>query len=149
MKNTIILLALFSVLAACSTTQTDPAPPIEGKLSLIVNVHNLKCCEGSLLLALYDSEKRWLDKYGMARGRINFVTGESQTIEINGIPAGNYGVVVFQDLNLNRDLDRFLWIFPKEPYGFSNSDGSFRPPSFDDAKVSVTEDTEIDIRLVR
>lgn len=100
-------------------------------------------------MALYDSEDRWLDKYGMARGRINFVTGESQTIEINGIPPGEYGVVVFQDLNLNRDLDRFLWIFPEEPYGFSNSDGSFRPPTFDRSKVSVTQDTEIDIRLVR
>jgi len=149
LKNAIILLALFWALAACSTTQTEPAPPIEGKLSLIVNVHNLRCCEGAVLLALYDKEERWLDKHGMARGRINFVTGESQTIEINGIPPGNYGVVAFQDLNLNRDLDRFLWIFPTEPYGFSNSDGSLRPPSFDKSKVSVTEDTEIDIRLVR
>lgn len=149
MKNVVILLALLSVLAACSTPQTKPAPPIEGKLSLIVNVHNLQCCEGSLLLALYDKEERWLDKYGMVRGRINFVTGKSQTIEINGIPSGSYGVVVFQDLNLNRDLDRFLWIFPTEPYGFSNSDGSLRPPSFNDAKVSVTADTEIDIHLVQ
>ena len=57
------------------------------------------------------------------------------------LPSGNYAVGAFHDVNRNNQLDTNLFGIPKEQHGFSNdASGSFGPPSFDDAAISVTKD---------
>ena len=60
------------------------------------------------------------------------------------MPSGAYSVSVYQDRNGNKELDTNLFGVPTEAYGFSNdARGLLSKPSFDDARVTVDEDTSI------
>lgn len=64
------------------------------------------------------------------------------------IPAGQYAIGVFHDVNANNSLDTNFFGVPKEQYGFSNNaTGNFGPPSFDAAAVLVTNDMMHTIKL--
>jgi uncharacterized protein (DUF2141 family) len=71
-------------------------------------------------------------------GQEKSVAGKSMQLIFEKVPAGEYGVVVFQDIDKNKDLKTNFVGFPKEPIGFSNDAKiKFGPPDFDDAKVKV------------
>lgn len=133
-------------LAACSNP-IKPPEPVEGDHALIIEVQGLDCCKGVLRVALYNGDVYWLEDQGMVRGQAAPVLGSEQVIEFAGLPAGDYAVAIYQDINANARLDRFLGMVPREPYCFSGNPGGFGRPSFEAAKVRVTEDTEIIIEM--
>jgi len=65
------------------------------------------------------------------------------------IPAGSYAVAIFHDENSDGVCNTNFLGIPEEGYGFSNN---IKPllsaPTFDEAKVSVKKDTEIEIHLI-
>lgn len=62
------------------------------------------------------------------------VSGSKITVEF-ALPQGEYAVSTYHDLNDNKELDRYFFGKPKEPYGFSNNiKPSLGPPDFDDCK---------------
>lgn len=78
------------------------------------------------------------------------IKSEVQTVLIEDLPVGTYGLAVFQDLNGNRRLNKNLFGYPSEPFGFSNdAKVVLGPPDFEDAAVQVTEGkvTAVSIRL--
>jgi len=147
MKNYWIIFAFLSM-TACAQKQVVPfeAPP-EGQLSLVVKIDGVQCCEGVMRLAVYNDAAYWMSDTGMVRGRLGFIVGESQTFEVHGLPAGKYAVAVFQDIDNDSKLDRWLGLLPKEPYGFSNNVGKYGPASFDKAAFELTKDKAISIQL--
>jgi len=49
------------------------------------------------------------------------------------LESGKYAVSVYQDLNMNRKLDKGMFGAPREPYGFSrNPKVVFKAPTFED-----------------
>ena len=145
----IILASLLLLLSACSNNRVStPFQPLpEGEFSVVVEVQEIECCDGVLRLALYNDSQYWLSKTDLARGRLGFIQGESQIFELHGLPAGEYAVAVYQDLDSNNKLDRFLGLIPKEPYGFSNNVAKFGPASFEKAAFTLNADKNITIRL--
>lgn len=142
----VLLLAMFS--ACTHTRQAKPfIPPAEGELSIVINIDGIKCCDGVLRLAVYNGADYWLSQTGLVRGRLGFIQGESQTLEIHGLQAGEYAVAVYQDLDSDNKFDRFLGLIPKEPYGFSNNVGRYGPVSFKKAAFNLTKDKTINIKL--
>jgi uncharacterized protein (DUF2141 family) len=76
------------------------------------------------------------------------VSGTELVHTFGAIDNGAYVVVVFQDLNNNRELDTNFMRIPKEPYGFSNNPSMIiDPPSFDEASFIITGDAKIEITL--
>jgi uncharacterized protein (DUF2141 family) len=64
------------------------------------------------------------------------------------LPAGNYAVSAYQDLNGNGKLDKNLVGIPSEPYGFSNNARpKFRAPNWDETRFELRADTQIEIKL--
>lgn len=62
------------------------------------------------------------------------------------IPAGQYAIAVFQDVNRDGELTKNLVGAPKEPYGFSrNVYGMFGPPDFEDVAFDVVADQPISL----
>lgn len=143
------LLALLLCLTACVHQRvSEPIPPLaEGPLSIVIEVAGIRCCDGVLRLAVYHDKAYWMSESGMARGRLGFIHGDTQTFEVHGLPAGQYAVAVFQDLDSDNHLDRFIGLIPKEPYGFSNNVGQYGPVSFDQAAFELTQDKNIQITL--
>lgn len=114
---------------------------------MVIHIRNLDYCEGVLRVALYNGADYWLNDHGMVRGQAAPVLGTEQVIEFAGLPAGDYAVALYQDINANARLDRFLGMVPREPYGFSGTPVRFGRPSFEAAKVRVPEEAEITIEM--
>ena len=68
----------------------------------------------------------------------------SVTHVFKSIPVGRYAVAVFQDENNDGILNKNLFGFPKELYGFStNKYGMFGPPDYLDVSFEVKENTPV------
>lgn len=65
------------------------------------------------------------------------------------LPAGNYGIALYHDVNGNETLDRNLFGAPREPFGFSNNPKiGFSAPEFNAFEFSFDGNpTEFDIKL--
>ncbi len=104
------------------------APAQAGTLSL--NVEGLKP-KGQLMVLLFDAERSWNAKTGAVREIKRRVSAAKAQILVEGLAAGHYGAMVFQDLNLDGKMNFNVVGMPLEPYGFSNnSRGLFGPPAW-------------------
>lgn len=63
-------------------------------------------------------------------------TGNKITVEFE-LPSGDYAVSTYHDLNNNKELDRYFFGKPKEPYGFSNNVRPLGPPGFDKCRFKI------------
>lgn len=143
-----ILTGLIVALAisACTSAVRPPAP-VEGTHSLVIQIRGIDCCQGVLRVALYNGAEYWLNDHGMVRGQAAPVLGTEQIVEFAGLPPGDYAVALYQDLNSNARLDRFLGMVPREPYGFSGNPAGVGRPSFNASKVNVPEVADIIIEM--
>lgn len=143
------LIAL-SALLALSCAARPPVAPVEGEHTLAFTVEGIETVEGVLRVALYNSENDWLNEERMIRARLIPVAQERETVEIWGLPAGDYAVAVYHDRNNNSRLDTRLGMIPAEPWGVSNNaKGLFgmSTPSFQDSVYTVPLDEERLIKL--
>jgi uncharacterized protein (DUF2141 family) len=123
MKSVCLLLGA-AMLSAAS------APPAA---TLRLQVQGLKP-RGQVLVALYDSEKSWNAKAGAVRELRLPVAATSTSFTLEGLAPGQYGAMIFQDLNKDGKMNFNLVGMPLEPYGFSNnSRGLFGPPAWEAA----------------
>ena len=131
MKNLAINTFLMMSLLATST--------LFAQRKLEVTVKNIKEVKGTIRVALYNNEKDFLEKF--LHGKVVKVTGSEANIVFENLKPGDYAVSVFHDENGNEELDSGFMGIPNEPYGFSNDAmGTFGPPSFEKAKMSITSD---------
>lgn len=101
-----------------------------------VTIKNVSDKPGTLYIGFFDSENTFLKK--PVRGEK--VVAQPGTVKaiIKHVPAGEYAISVFHDVNGNEKLDRNFIGIPKEGVGASNdAAGSFGPPSYEKAKFTV------------
>lgn len=66
--------------------------------------------------------------------------------KFKNIPAGQYAISCYQDVNGNHKLDK--WLFgPLEPWGFSYTGDMKFPPKFNDVSFKLLYDQRINITL--
>lgn len=111
--------------------------------SLTVDVDAIDSARGgNLVVYVYTDDDNWLKIEKRKHETIVPVTGKSMTVEVSGLPYGEYAVSVIQDLNGNEkiDMDWFPVPQPAEPSGVSNNaEALVGPPSFDDAKFRLNQ----------
>ena len=75
--------------------------------------------------------------------------GSTVQLHLDKLPAGEYAVAVFQDVNANGKMDSNFFKIPSEPTGSSNDARSVMgPPSYDKARFLLPEaGTTIAIKL--
>jgi len=104
-----------------------------------VHVANTAGGKGNVNVAVCDRE-RFLKQCAYT-GSVPARDGET-VVTIKGVPPGTWAVLAYQDENSNGELDRNLIGIPSENYGFSrDARGRFGPPSFEDAAMSVRDET--------
>jgi uncharacterized protein (DUF2141 family) len=119
--------------------------------NLRVIATGIKSDQGKVYVWVYDKKDDWLsDRYrtqkylAVAGNR----TGDRLTIELL-LPAGEYALSVFQDVNDNGKLERNFIGIPKEPAGLSNNlRPRFGPPKYKDAAFTVAVDTVTEQKIV-
>lgn len=116
---------------------------------LNLTVEGIKKDNGTILVAIYNSKTTFNNIREVFReGRIK-VEGNKAGYCFKDLPAGDYAISIFHDVNDNQALDKNNLGIPIEPYGFSNNaEATFGPPSFKKAEFRYSgEQMDITIRV--
>lgn len=101
---------------------------------------------GTVMIALYDSEAAYSGGAPVASKAIP--ASGPVVAAFENLPAGDYAVKAFHDVNGNGQMDASPFGMPTEPYAFSNNAvGNMGPAQWDRAHFSVTGDTAQTIRI--
>jgi uncharacterized protein (DUF2141 family) len=107
---------------------------------LTFTVTGLPSDAGTVRAALYADSASFTRQQNAVASVILQPHGLQARVTFGGLPAGRYALAVYQDVNDNGTLDTNMLSMPTEPWGFSNGAvGSFGPPGFDDAAVTLPE----------
>ena len=114
------------------------APSVAAAADLTVNVSNISQARGTIQVAVYGSEADF--RKTPLRGMREPATVGTVKIVVSDLPAGDYAVMVFQDLDGNDKLDTNLLGMPKEPWGGSLQGKSvFGAPGWSDAVFKLSQ----------
>ena len=105
---------------------------------LKVSLKGVRSAKGHVMIAIFDDPATFR-KAGkeVAAIRLKARAGDLD-FTLNAVPAGDYTVTLYHDENANQKLDTNMLGIPSEGYGFSNdARGSFGPPSYDAARITV------------
>jgi uncharacterized protein (DUF2141 family) len=117
------------------------------RLSLLIT--NINPARGKLYVAVYNSAENYMDPGSAISREIIPVTADTAFVVFDNLPAGEYAIAVFLDLNGNGMLDTRKNGIPEEPFGFSNDARSkLGPAKFRDACFSFHESRQLTIKLV-
>lgn len=114
---------------------------------LIAVVDNIKDIKGSLIISVYNQEKSFdANENYISRQKIN-VDKNTLTIAFGDLPAGNYAIKCYQDVNNNGKIDLSGMGIPEEPFGSSGKSTFFGPPSYSDAMFLLDSNKTLKIHL--
>jgi uncharacterized protein (DUF2141 family) len=108
--------------------------------TLEVTVQNIKATQGTIRVGLFKNEETFLKN--AVEGKIVKASGSEVTVKFENLKSGEYAVSVIHDENENGQLDKNAMGIPKEGFAFGNNAmGMFGPPSFEEAKVIIKENS--------
>lgn len=108
--------------------------------ALSLRISNICHAYGDVYIAVYDSEKNFLQPDKAVFVQVVPVRSKGAlTVEVPLALPGHYAFSCYHDLNENGRLDTRLMGIPTEPYGFSNAARpKFRAPRWEEAKCYCT-----------
>ncbi len=142
-----LLLAVPLCVTAAAAMNTALA---DGEPDLRIVATNVQSDAGKLYVWVYDRKDDWLsDRYRtqkvvtIAGNRV----GDRVSVELL-LPAGEYALSIFQDVDDDGKLKRNFIGIPKEPAGLSNNARPrFGPPKYQDAVFTVTPGTLVEQKI--
>lgn len=121
---------------------------LSAQLRLEVEAVGVASSEGSILVAVYTSEKGFLQFDQVYRSTGSPAVAGTTRIIIEDLPKGEYALAIFHDENGNEELDTNWLGIPREPLGFSVARmKAFGPPKFHECLISLEADRVIRIPL--
>jgi uncharacterized protein (DUF2141 family) len=115
---------------------TMAVPAWAGEIKL--TMHGAGVAGKNLYVAVHSSAQDFPVRDANALKSTVVAKADTTELLIPNIPAGEYAVAVFADMNGNGILDSNFIGIPKEPVGVSrDAKGGFGPPSFADAAFKV------------
>ena len=102
--------------------------------TLTVEVTQVEAATGDIYLAVYREGDDFPSESTVYRQVSAAATLGTTTILITDLPAGQYAIAAFHDVDEDGGLTRNLIGMPQEPFGFSNDAPVYLgPPSFEQA----------------
>ncbi len=148
MKTLLLASALFtaSCINAVAAPSSGVAPGDSATYKLTVGFANVTKRSGMIYVGVVNKAADF-DGNFCRKTRISVpATGEFQ-VNFEGLPAGQYAVEVFQDLNDNQKLD-FTGRVATEPFGFSNVKMLLGAPSFNESAFELSASKTITLNLL-
>ncbi|MFA0086643.1 DUF2141 domain-containing protein [Vibrio sp. 10N.261.51.F12] len=104
-----------------------------------LKLSGLVAAEGNIRVGFFTDKAKFSEgEYTIGRIIEAPQEGKEVIAKLNDIAPGEYAISVYQDLNLNKSLDKNLFGIPKEPYGFSGNWTS-GAAKFEQALIQVDE----------
>ena len=103
---------------------------------------------GAVMVALFDSEAAYDGEGGPVRVARLEVSGGTVEAVFEGLPAGDYAMKAFHDVDGDGEMDTNPFGMPTEPFAFSNNAvGNMGPAGWDRAHFVVSGDVAQSIDL--
>ncbi|MCH2213534.1 MAG: DUF2141 domain-containing protein [Flavobacteriales bacterium] len=135
-----------TLLLSCCFIANTPHTKTE-QVTVRVRINNIHNIESNLMIAVFSHYNDFLTER-MYKQKMIEVTDFTQTLVEFQVEKGEYAIAAFQDINKNGDLDRNMFQYPTEPFGFSNNfRPMFRAPHWTDVAFQAGEDELIEIDL--
>ena len=132
------LLAAAALLVAAPAFASDPA-----SLSLTFETAS---DSGKVMVALYDAAT-YNGGQPVRAAQVDVAAGQ-HSVSFEGLPAGEYGVKAFHDVNGDGRMNTNPFGMPTEPFAFSNNAvGNMGPAKWDRARFEVSGATAQTIRI--
>lgn len=135
LKNTLLASSLIAASASVSANELE------------LTFNNITKHEGTLMVALFNSEANYKGEGDAAALAMIPVTSGTASYTFTNLEKGSYAIKLYHDENSNMKMDFNSNGIPKEGYGFSNNVGEYGIPSFEDAKFEVSEQTDMQITV--
>lgn len=138
------LLILCMVLTSTNYFLPSMASPLQDdKKLLILELNYSSDIDMPIYLAIYNREEDFL-KDGAEIYSAKLLPGKENNKHEIFLTDGKYAVSLFLDENSNGKLDKNIFGYPKEAFGFSNNaSGKFGPPTFNNAAFLFNIDRQI------
>jgi len=143
-KFLLAVLMLACSLTLLGKTQAQQAPAF----TLTIHVTGFRNATGRLGAAIYSNANGWPEDLSKAlvHDHTSIKNGEA-TIQFK-LPAGTYSVAVLHDENGNQKLDRNIFGFPKEGFGFSNNvKAALSAPAWQKCSFTLDGDKTVEVAL--
>ncbi|MBU3928572.1 MAG: DUF2141 domain-containing protein [Bacteroidetes bacterium] len=139
-KNTLLFFAAF-ILAFGLQAQKQ--------FTLTLNITQIEIRKAPLIIGLYMDEEGFKSKYAFD-SLVVVPDKENILVSFKQVPAGNYAIALFQDVDGSGKLTLKGFGIPDEPVGISNYPlpGIPQPPKFKKAAFEITKDTLLTIPLM-
>ena len=139
------IISFLSVLVLFSfQTKAQSEKTVSLTLEFEATEHN----KGGILCALYNSAENHMEEEKTFRASSDKFKDSKVKLVMKDLPQGFYSFSYYHDVNDDGKLNTNFVGIPKEPYGFSNGEkGRLGPPSFDDSKFKIQNDTVIKIEI--
>ena len=122
--------------------------PSDSSSDIHVNVKGVEELKGSMFIAVFDDPASFPEFGKQYREMVLPVRSKELSHTFKDLPNHTYAVAVFHDINDNGILDKNVLRIPLEPYGFSrNARARFSAPPFEDAKIELKNNLEIQINI--
>jgi uncharacterized protein (DUF2141 family) len=142
MKTFIKSIALAAILGFITTFSFA-----QNKYSITVVVKGMQLRQGKIYASITNDANSF-PRGGGVKSAMTEVTPEGEVaLKFENILEGKYAIVLYQDLNDNKQLD-MNGEMPAEPFGFSNVTMLMGPPNFEQCAFDVNENKTIAIGLM-
>lgn len=153
MPSVALCALLLTVALGCESTTTQPHEETlqpsdpSNRHRVQVTVEGFDCCTGVVRLAVFRDSRDWLKEEHIYRARFVLPETSTEQLTLYGLPRGQYAIAAYQDTNNNGKLDRWFWLVPREPVGFSVVDAPRLPPNFSDSSFAVPGVRSVIVKL--
>ncbi len=141
MKNLIRNITISAILGLVSTFSFA-----QNKYSVTVVVKGIQMRQGKVYASITNDANSF-PKGGFKSAVAEVTPSGEVSLKFENLLEGKYAIVLFQDLNDNKQLD-MNGEMPAEPFGFSNVTMLMGPPVFDQCSFDVNENKLIAIGLM-
>ena len=137
----------FALAALALTTVSVPALAQSPAPTRITLTFEVGAETGAVMVALYDSETAYSGGRPVRVAKVDVAAGE-RVAAFEGLPAGDYAMKAFHDVDGDGTMDANPFGMPTEPYAFSNNAvGNMGPAGWDRAHFAASGDTAQTIRI--
>ena len=127
---------LMLLINACATMPSVTTTAISGEGQLDIKLTNFRNNNGQAIIFIYSGPEGFPDSDAPNLKRISLPIKENQVhFILDELTYRPYAIAVLHDENLNDQMDKTLFGFPREGFGFSrNPESLFGPPDYAEAQ---------------